>query len=293
MLTWRLLRLLLTRISSPLNTRLQQMERFHTAVPIMRIAIAHNVVFYVVRAFLLIAVPLVFLLFIGPLVIFVSLFSLVNASLMLPVVSSVVGAITAGSIAGVIGAEHEHKTYDLMAVIPIGRIGVHLAYCRHWVARNSGLIGAILGTAVVLGASSLLFGLGADGLFRLTAEENTVPVRVILAGVMTVDVGQTFGLAALIGMWSPAVTNSRSSAIIAAVGLFTALQLVLYLIFFLIGYSVIPLVFPQAQQFPGILFATFAPIALREAAAVVIWRSMMHLFSAAAVTLDPAANAGV
>ncbi len=292
MLTWRLLRLLLTRISSPLNTRLQQMERFHAAPPIMRFTITHNAVYYVVRAFLLIAVPLAFLLFIGPLVIFVSLFSLVNASLMLPIVSSVVGAVAAGSIAGVIGAEHDHKTYDLVAVIPVGRIGVHIAYCRHWVARNSGVLGTVLGTAVVLGASSLLFGLGADALFRLTPLENTVPVRMILAAAMTVDVGQTFAVAALIGMWTPAFTPNRSSSIFAAVGFFAALQLVLYLIFFLIGYSVAPLVFPQSQQFPGILIAAIAPIILREVAALVIWRSMTHHLSAV-VTLDPTADAGV
>ncbi len=293
MLTWRLLRVLLTRSSSPLQIRLQYLERFHAATPILRFTFTPTAVYYVVRAFFLVAAPLAFLLLIGPLLIVVSLFSLVNASLMLPIMSSAVGAVAAGSIAGAIGAERDHKTYDLLAVIPVGRIGVHLAYCRYWVTRNSGILGTILFTSLALGVSSLLFGLGADELFRLTPLENTVPVRVILATAMSVDVGQTFATAAMIGMWTPALTTNRSSAIFAAVGCFVLLQLALYMVFFLIGYSVIPMVFPESQQFPGILLATITPIVLREVVVLAIWRSLTYQFSAGVVTLDPTVGVGV
>ncbi|MDX2162690.1 MAG: hypothetical protein SF162_15325 [bacterium] len=263
----------------------------HTTVrrsPLRRIA-------PLVRAALVIIVPIAAILFLFPSMIVVYLSALAYAPVMMPVIALAFGLIFTGSVAASIAREHENRTYDLLSVIPYGRFGLHWLYCRNWIRLNQRQFWFVL-PFMGIGAASLLFGLGVIDLLSAPPFVSLVQ-RLLLVAAYLFDALQSFAAAAVIGMWIPAAATNRINARLNAMGLFALVQMATYGLLAALGGVVLPLINPpnisQVVQIGMTALWLLVFLAGREFLIVALWRAMLAQLNVTTTELDLTSRAEV
>ncbi|MFN8527841.1 MAG: hypothetical protein U0670_04440 [Anaerolineae bacterium] len=239
-------------------------------------------VFPFVRLLAIIVLPVLTILLFLPslLVLYVSLFS--YTTLIAPLVNIVFGLILAMMVARWIGFERERKSYDLLALIPMGRFGLHVTYCRNWLHTHS-LYGWMLFTFLCIGTVSLAFGIGLlPTLIPDSSVSDSFLVslfqRVLLIGTLIADALQSLVTAALIGMVAPAYYENRANAQMGAAAGVLGVQIAAYGVFYTLSAVLMPLllsIFPAGLAVTGatlVIAAIF--LVMREGLITALWRML-------------------
>jgi hypothetical protein len=188
-----------------------------------------------------------------------------------PLTYSAYGLALVLGVSGSIAREHELKTYEVLAVSPPGRFGMHWLYCIGWMYRSS-YARLMIVAFICLGVVAAFLGLAIPIIFRAGSGTIIDPViRAIASGFFfAIDFVQTIVIACLIAMVVPVYVRNRTTAHQIAASGFISAQLVSYLTAMSVGV----VLYRAADDFvyPLLIIGTFT--LLREGIISILWFSL-------------------
>jgi hypothetical protein len=206
------------------------------------------------------------------------------------------GAWWANQMAALLTDLRGRGNYDLFAVQPGGRLGLHLAICTgvlHRLESLSNLYRFVRAAAVIAAGFTLfslcMIGINTEG-WRSTGSLQTAMQTSLdtSLGLLTfllifyLDHLASIVLCALCGMLIPAWASRGAEARLGAVGLFLSVQVVSYAAWGLIGLVLLPALLPAGPgglgRLPMFALQAGSFLLIREAGIQLLWRSLaFHL----------------
>lgn len=202
------------------------------------------------------------------------------------------------NISSMIARERETGMFDLVALSMTGAIGASWAIGTASIHRNQSLqqIQSPMSWVVRFGFTLLLLASLVNFVVPLMPSgtfigiQTVIPVLYLLtlALGLYVDHVQSVALGALVGMLIPTYTRSRIDAGVGALIGFLLLQVITYALTLLIGFVLIPGLFPVFGNEP-LIAAIALPLlrllifyAIREGIIVMVWRVLVERLNIAA-----------
>jgi hypothetical protein len=202
--------------------------------------------------------------------------------------------------------EQELGTHDLLSVSPVGALGARWLIGTGCLYRNralpqaNGIVRAILiigfATLMVV-ALIMLLNIDPARSRSIANTERAQAMSMLIAATaliaaLYIDHVQSVVLGSVIGMLAPSYANQRLDAIVWAAGLFLVLQVATYLIFWLAGMILLPVLLDKLQ-FTGIYAEISTSILrlaffyfLRERLITLLWHLLVQELNADTLELD-------
>ncbi len=219
--------------------------------------------------------------------------------------NSLAAVVLADRISATIAKEREMQTYDLLCLLPVGEFGVDWSLStgslyHSTLFRTTGFLMRLLSVGL-LGALVIAFIIPLMLLIGRWGGQDVLHLFLVLWYALLMGVGlymshiQLVVLAHLIGMLTPAFTNSRLNARMLAAGSVLLFCVGVYLSTAVIGFVTLGSLY-RALHIPDPVAVISLPVlrltifyGLHEAVIYLIWRLLLHQFnSAPADTLRPA-----
>lgn len=219
-------------------------------------------------------------------------FIFVLAPLAVPLANNVYCALYAAGASSMLTEEREHKRYEVLAVCPIGAIGIHWSVCAAWL-QNSRTYGWLRNATLYFTAAGAAVGLLMFILFLLTRNYSTVVTALIIAAPASfyLDHMQSVVGATLTAMLIPVYAENRPNAQVWAVGVFAALQLAAYGLA-AVGTAAVNMLYVWWGA-PDLLASFSLPFvytgflyAIRERLIALMWQQVERLLNAKTQELD-------
>lgn len=228
--------------------------------------------------------------------------------LMMPLILLVLG-LTYGldcalRVGNAIGREHEQNTYPLLALAPPGPLAAMWTLCTSALYRNhdfmrlrgivqtsliSGLVGSLVIVAVLLIMNSELFTLYVQPASLTLA--NLVNFLMIL-GAVYAEYIQSLVLGVLVGLLVSTLTRTRLDISLWAFGIYLFLQMLVYLLTLLLGFTLLPLLVERLNISGDYTLAGLSLLRLvifcaaREIVIITLWRSLLERLNVTPQELD-------
>lgn len=216
-------------------------------------------------------------------------------------VNTLFGAFWAVNISAAIVGEQLHSRYDLLAALPIGRLGTSWAMCTGymhrrpiftWVPFFARLL-AIVTLFTLTGALFItLFVTSNQTISESTLQNNVALVPLIIFGIgcaviFYMDHQASFVMAVLFGLLTPIDMRNETEARLQALSGFLLFQMVVYLLVGAAVYWLIPQFAAMQTHVYGfwlstgitLIFVTLY-ILIRESLIIWLWRILVHRLNA-------------
>jgi hypothetical protein len=218
---------------------------------------------------------------------------LLSVALFLPMLfvvfnGSVYGLVWAARVSRTIVHEHEQRTFEILSIVPDGAFGSSWAICAGCIHRSASFDKLRLFSLEEFALAwvvSLILSAGKWQLYINTFQENALlfPIFVLLIYSLLLVLTFYFNnihsviIGVLVGIGMPIYVRSRLDAQVWAVGIYLLIQIVTYLLTWILGGVFLPMVLPTgiASEVLSAFLSLGIFLVIRETVIALLWRGLV------------------